>query len=217
MRLKLVYLHTKRSVYLDIMNETKLHILRKAFELFLQKNYKEVTMKDIVEHTGLSKGAFYHHFESKEQLFNQVIDMFYIALQNEIFKNLKYSSLKEFYFSYLNNLSDRLKNLQETTQIEGTNINYLGLAFDALRLVPGYRDQVKKAHQEEQDYWENVVKMARDQGEIQSEMTDEQLARLFIYINDGVGMHLILEGRIDDIINEIRSLYDSLYQTLIPK
>ncbi|MDR1171774.1 MAG: TetR/AcrR family transcriptional regulator [Bacteroidales bacterium] len=28
--------------------------------------YKEVAMKDIVDNAGLSKGAFYHYFDSRE-------------------------------------------------------------------------------------------------------------------------------------------------------
>ena len=54
------------------MNESKEHIITVASKLFLQKNFKEVTMKEIVDKTGLSKGAFYHYFESKEQLFLEV-------------------------------------------------------------------------------------------------------------------------------------------------
>ena len=199
------------------MSDTKLHILKEAFILFLQKNFKEVTMKEIVEKTGLSKGAFYHHFESKEQLFHEVIQTFYVSLQTEAFADIKYNSLKEFYTNYLKKLTGMLESLKETTNVSGSDVNYLGLAFDAMRLVPGYRDQIKKSHQEEQAQWEHVIKMARERGEIDSVMNDEQLARLFIYINDGVGMHLILEGRVGDIIGEIFSLYNALYQQLSPK
>jgi AcrR family transcriptional regulator len=35
----------------------------------MQKGYKEVTMKDIVDNAELSKGAFYHYFDSKEKVF----------------------------------------------------------------------------------------------------------------------------------------------------
>ncbi len=51
------------------MNQTKEFILKTAFSLFLQKNYKAVTLKEIVDKTGLSKGAFYHYYTSKEKLF----------------------------------------------------------------------------------------------------------------------------------------------------
>ena len=43
-------------------------ILSHAMALFFRKGYEETTMNDILESVGLSKGAFYHHFVSKEQL-----------------------------------------------------------------------------------------------------------------------------------------------------
>jgi AcrR family transcriptional regulator len=59
------------------MSDSRTHILETAANLFMQKSYKEVTMKEIVDKTGLSKGAFYLHFRSKEQLFMEVTDYFF--------------------------------------------------------------------------------------------------------------------------------------------
>ena len=54
------------------MNDTREHIIKTSLKLFLQKNCKEVTMKEIVDATELSKEAFYHYFESKEKVFEEV-------------------------------------------------------------------------------------------------------------------------------------------------
>ncbi|MDR0424755.1 MAG: TetR/AcrR family transcriptional regulator, partial [Clostridiales Family XIII bacterium] len=58
------------------MKETKEHILSIAQNLFLKKGYKNVTMKELVEKSGFTKGAFYHYFESKESLFREVVERF---------------------------------------------------------------------------------------------------------------------------------------------
>ena len=39
-----------------------------AFELFYKKGYENTTIKDIIDELGLTKGAFYHYFESKEDV-----------------------------------------------------------------------------------------------------------------------------------------------------
>ena len=44
-------------------------ILQAAAALFADKGYHGTSMNDIVERSGLSKGAIYGHFESKEHLF----------------------------------------------------------------------------------------------------------------------------------------------------
>ena len=55
--------------------ETIAKILDAALELFCEKGYEETTMADIVEKLGgLSKGAVYHHFRSKEEIFTAALE-----------------------------------------------------------------------------------------------------------------------------------------------
>ncbi len=58
------------------MADTRDQILTSAFKLFFEKGYKEVTMSELVKATGLSKGAFYHYFSSKEELYNVTLDKY---------------------------------------------------------------------------------------------------------------------------------------------
>lgn len=45
-----------------------------AEALFLSKGYDETTVADIIERARVSKGGFYHHFESKEELLDALIE-----------------------------------------------------------------------------------------------------------------------------------------------
>ncbi|AQS54617.1 TetR/AcrR family transcriptional regulator [Novibacillus thermophilus] len=49
-------------------------ILEKAKELFIQKGYAGTSMEDLVQYSGVSKGSIYYHFDSKEDLFLNVIE-----------------------------------------------------------------------------------------------------------------------------------------------
>jgi AcrR family transcriptional regulator len=46
----------------------KLEFLQTALELFYEKGYENTTIQDIIDHLGVSKGAFYHYFKSKEDV-----------------------------------------------------------------------------------------------------------------------------------------------------
>lgn len=55
--------------------ETVKKILDVAQELFMVKGYEHTTMADIVNNLGgLTKGAIYHHFKSKEEILNAITD-----------------------------------------------------------------------------------------------------------------------------------------------
>ncbi|HEY8782459.1 MAG TPA: TetR/AcrR family transcriptional regulator [Mucilaginibacter sp.] len=61
--------------------DTRSNILLAALQLFLQKGYKDVSYQDLVKKTGLSKGAIYHYFESKEVLMIAVFEFLMEATQ----------------------------------------------------------------------------------------------------------------------------------------
>jgi TetR/AcrR family transcriptional regulator, fatty acid metabolism regulator protein len=48
--------------------QTRNLIYSSAIDMFLRKGYEQVSVDDIVAHCGISKGAFYHHFISKNAL-----------------------------------------------------------------------------------------------------------------------------------------------------
>jgi AcrR family transcriptional regulator len=59
-------------------------ILQAARELFVARNYADVTMKDISRAADMTKGALYHHFESKEDLYVTMMTEFLGEVQTEI-------------------------------------------------------------------------------------------------------------------------------------
>lgn len=55
--------------------ETVARILDVALELFIAKGYEDTSIQDIVDHLdGLTKGAIYHHFKSKEEILDAALD-----------------------------------------------------------------------------------------------------------------------------------------------
>ncbi len=65
---------------------TKERILKASLKLFSQKGIRETTIKDIAKEVGITEGAVYRHFESKEEivlgLFKQYSEEFYNKLLN---------------------------------------------------------------------------------------------------------------------------------------
>ncbi len=55
--------------------QKKKYILETARKVFVEKGYKRVTMKDIVEACEISRGGLYLYFESTEQILLEVLQM----------------------------------------------------------------------------------------------------------------------------------------------
>jgi AcrR family transcriptional regulator len=47
---------------------TRLMILQKAFELIYAKGYQTTSIDDIIATTKVTKGAFYYHFKTKDEM-----------------------------------------------------------------------------------------------------------------------------------------------------
>lgn len=52
---------------------TREKIIEAAVDLFSRLGYGETGLSDVIDHAGVSKGAFYYHFDSKEALAGAII------------------------------------------------------------------------------------------------------------------------------------------------
>jgi len=64
--------------------ETQNLIRSKALELFSQFRYNSTSVSDICNGAGISKGAFYHHFPSKQDLFLDLLNHWLEQLDQQI-------------------------------------------------------------------------------------------------------------------------------------
>ena len=59
--------------------DTRGRIEQSALQLFVEKGVAETTIKDIARAVGLSEGALYRHFESKDELVWKTFERHYVA------------------------------------------------------------------------------------------------------------------------------------------
>lgn len=195
--------------------DTREHIIKTAFLLFLQKSYRDVTMNEIVKKTGLSKGAVYHYFKGKEELFGESVEKYFVQSFILEFEKLSYNSLKEFLRDYRKLASHFFEKFNlEVADINSNGNNFYMLMFEALGHLPDFRKRIIELNTIEKESWLKIIRIARKKKEIKSVLSDDQLASVFIFIGDGIGMRGILEGSVEDIYEKVYSFWDSLYKEL---
>lgn len=79
-------------------------IMEKALELFAQQGFELTSVQQITEHCGISKGAFYLSFKSKDELILALIDQFMSQMISDTdyqVRNMQNNelSLYDFYFT----------------------------------------------------------------------------------------------------------------------
>ena len=63
------------------VEQTTLHlILSAAMQEFLEKGFKSASLRNIVKTAGVTTGAFYGYYDSKEDLFEALVDEHYSFL-----------------------------------------------------------------------------------------------------------------------------------------
>lgn len=59
--------------------KTKAKIRQEAYKLFAEKGFKEVTMTDICEKTGLSRGGLYRYYSGTGEIFSEILSEEYVT------------------------------------------------------------------------------------------------------------------------------------------
>ena len=76
--------------------DTKEIILDKTFNLLLLKGFDGVSISDIQNYTGLSRGLLYNYFRSKEEQFIQGIEKYFVHIFDFDLRKTKDYTVHEF-------------------------------------------------------------------------------------------------------------------------
>jgi AcrR family transcriptional regulator len=195
------------------MADSKKQILQTALKLFLKNSYKEVSLRDIVKEVGLTKGAFYHYYTSKDELFREVVKYFYNHMLITDYHNFPRTSLKEFYEFYL-------KTLQEFNEFDDTDdyINFFIFISDASKRVSDFLEIHTAQRKKELRAWTEIIEIAKRNKEIKTNIPDKELAAMFLNMSDGAAMDRAVSLRDDAVenisANNIKTAWDNLYNML---
>lgn len=95
----------------DLKMVKKQLIMEKALELFAKQGFEATSVQQITEHCGISKGAFYLSFKSKEELILALIDQFMGQFTSDIDYRVRSVTnndelLYEFYYSMFSSFKE---------------------------------------------------------------------------------------------------------------
>ncbi|MGJ6090129.1 TetR/AcrR family transcriptional regulator [Streptococcus suis] len=180
------------------MERTKETILEVATNLFLTKGYEQTRISDIISGLdGLTKGAIYHYFESKEDIFEAVVKK--IGLQNKItFDRIKFSEdlTGSEKITQLVSLSIANGNMETITTISPK-------LLDSPKLLASFLEQIQEITIPE--YFYPIITEGTQDGSIRTE-NPQQLAELIAILLNIWLNPLIFESSKATIVSKIDML-----------
>ena len=81
-------------------DKTRQTIIEKSMQLFSQKGYVAVTMKDVCEICDLSRGGLYRHFASTKEIFIEILNDDREEMQHQLEQSIKKNTPADFLFEY---------------------------------------------------------------------------------------------------------------------
>ena len=193
------------------MNDTREYIIEQAFSLFLSRSYEAVSINDISQAIGLTKGALYHHFTNKEELFKAVIDKYLVL--SEIDQYGPEVTLKQLINHTMTKATEIITGFY-TNQPNFVPVNYMALIIDAMRHYPGFAVDKEQWLTKEVEKIKFVFEQAMAKGEIRNDINTEIMATNYFSLTMGMAASLFHNNSPEMALKSLKEQFDELYKLL---
>lgn len=152
---------------------TRLNILQKAFELIYEKGYQTTSVDEIIATTQVTKGAFYYHFKTKDEMG--------LAIINELMK----PSFKKTFIDPLQNTENPLDSIYELIdnllmKNDFLKVQYGCPASNFTQEMAPWNIDFTKTLNDLSNQWENsmihVLEKAKETGKLSKEINTKGVA-----------------------------------------
>jgi len=180
--------------------QTKQHIAITALRLFLQNGYERTSLNQIAAQVGITKPAIYHHFKSKDELFHEVLSLFFREMGKwskarfETCRNVK--DLLKTFFQMLTGFKETADMLLGK-QKGKTQYSFLEVFLSACKKDPSIRQRMEQGFVQTRSFLKDQLQKAQRKGEIRADIDCETLAFQIHALIEGTG----LISYIDESVN----------------
>ncbi|MBN2549793.1 MAG: TetR/AcrR family transcriptional regulator [Anaerolineales bacterium] len=171
--------------------ETRARILSAAIELFSREGYEATGVAEICQAAGVSKGAFYHHFPSKHDVFMQLLEGWLTALDVQLLEQMVSGRSVPQALLHMAGLMQGV-----FQQASGNLPMFLEFWTQASR-DPLIWQAVTAPYQRYQEFFKSILQRGMDEGSLR-QMDPDLAARTLVALAVGLLFQGVLDGRDDD-------------------
>ena len=157
--------------------KTRESIMNASYTLFAEKGFKQVTMKDVCEVTGMSRGGLYSHFSGTDDLFEAVLENITENNTMDILGEIKKGN------SALTILKKALDSMQEEMKRPEDSLSIA--LFEYAETVNS--DVMERLNRNAEEKWKRLIRYGIKRGEFRDVNVDE-IVGVILYSYQGVRM-----------------------------
>ncbi len=191
-------------------------LFQAAFKLFLLRQFKGVTLADIEQEAGMTRGAIFYHARNKEDLYRKVVKRYWIDNQDIINQVDKDSvTLKEFINNYtasINKMMQELQKLLPGCSLQQVSKAYLSFLMQLRDSAPDLHDEYLSNRTNQLFAWNDVLRNAVANGEIIKDIDTFAFAQAFLYLFYGQTFWESLDNGLN--IDQLRRNYMKIYDAI---
>lgn len=189
--------------------QKKAVIMDGAWTCFVEKGFQTTTIDDIVEHLGMSKGAIYTYFKSKEDIIKQVMD----DRMNGMIQNLNAE------FKSTHSAADKLELL--FTKFHKQSLDQLR---QQLKIFVEF--MIYSSRQEEldeftiqyfakaTDFIKAIIEEGKHSGEFRSDLDSDNAVSLFWGVRDGLALQYLTLGSEEQYKHRVMGMKEMVFRYL---
>jgi len=193
------------------MKDTRDFIIDEAYMLFLSHSYEAVSISVISEAIGFTKGALYHHFKNKKELFRAVIDKHFPV--TSIIVDVDTVTLKEYTRLCIEHTHKILKAIFGKGE-RVIPVNYLSLIADCFRHYEGFTESKTHVIEDAVKSAEIIINNAIRRGEVRKDINVKVVALQYFSLSIGLAGDLVRTSSVESAIKSMKDQLNQLYYLL---
>ncbi|WP_340014807.1 TetR/AcrR family transcriptional regulator [Paenibacillus sp. FSL K6-1318] len=165
----------------DRRKHTTAQLLGATKELLQEKACHAITLKEIMERSGLSKGAIFHYVRSKDEIFIWVLMEHLETVHSAVLSTIAEADIKTFE-GPMQIIAANLVGLEE----QGSMTNKVLLYLLGKEDEPQVSEALQQFHDRSVNYSMQWIELGIKHGVIDSSINAEQMGELFVLLSMGL-------------------------------
>ena len=184
--------------------QTRSQIIDAAARLFARKGFYGTSMSELASVTGLTKGAFYHHFEGKDDLFFAVVQSVQEKWESAVAQEVVQAQ------NPLDQLAVLLTNHARLLRQEPTLCLVMtGLSAEMEETNPGFMEALHGVYGALVGFVEEILRSGQAQGQVRDDLDAQLVALNIVGLLRGVSCFGLLSDMgldCETVINAVKPL-----------